>query len=138
MLGHRPEVLDERKVEPEALALSRERTVLLEGLLHERKVRSLKERRRRSDRVRRVGDDDVERVLDGREVLETVGDVDGDLRVREDIGHAGEVDLGHAGNGLQKPHAWWSVSQDASRALFSAYDSPRQCRQGRPTRRTRA
>jgi len=87
-------------VEPEALALGRERAVGLEGLLHERKVRRLEERGGRADRVGRVGDDDVERVLDRRQVLEAVGNLDRHPRVRQDVGHPGQELLRHPRDGL--------------------------------------
>lgn len=87
-------------MKPEALSLSGEGTVLLESLLHEGEVRSLEEGGGRSDGVARVGDDDIEGVLDGGEVLESVGDLDGDSGVGEDVGHAGEEHLGDSGDGL--------------------------------------
>jgi hypothetical protein len=92
--------LDQGQVEPEALALGRERAVGLESLLHERKVRRLEERGGRADRVGRVGDDDVERVLDRRQVLEAVGNLDRHPRVRQDVGHPGQELLRHPRDGL--------------------------------------
>lgn len=51
-------------------------------------------------RVRGVGDDDVESVLVLVEELEAVADVHLDLGVVETLGHAGEVLLREANNGL--------------------------------------
>lgn len=92
--------LDQRQMQPKRLSLSGERSTLLEGGLHEGEVRSLEEGSGGSNGIRGVGDDDIEGVLDGGEVLESVGDVDGDLGVGENVGHSGEVELRDSGDGL--------------------------------------
>jgi hypothetical protein len=94
--------LDQRQVEPEALSLGGERSSLLESLLHESEVGSLEERSGGPNRIGGVGDNNVEGVLNGGEVLESVGDVDGDLGVGENVGHSGEVDLGDSGDSLHR------------------------------------
>jgi len=88
-------------MQPKRLSLSGERTSLLERLLHQGEVRSLEERSGGSNGIGRIGDDDVEGVLNGREVLESIGDVNGDLGVGKNVGHAGKVELGDSGDGLE-------------------------------------
>ena len=60
----------------------------------------LEEALRGALRVGGIRDDDVERVLVVIEELEAVADVDLGLRVLEALGHAGEVLLRQANDGL--------------------------------------
>lgn len=67
---------DEFEMEPDALSLSTEDTILSEGLLDEGEVSLIEESRSGSSGIRRVGDDNVELVLVLLDELETVTDVD--------------------------------------------------------------
>ena len=75
-------------------------TALAQGAVEKLKVRLLEEALGRAVGVRRVGDDDVEAVLVVVEELEAVADVDLDLGVLEALGHARQVLLGQADDGL--------------------------------------
>lgn len=81
---------DELEVEPDALGLSSEDTVLSEGLLDEGEVSLIEEGGGRSSGVRRVGDDNVELVLVLLDELETITDVDGDALILVSDGGVGE------------------------------------------------
>ena len=71
-----------------------------QGVVQELEVRLLEEGLGGPIGVRGVGDDDVEGVLVLVEELEAVADVHLDLGVVEALGHAGEVLLREADDGL--------------------------------------
>lgn len=75
-------------------------TAIAEGTSQKLKVGLLEQTLGRTLRVRRVGDNHVELVLLGLEELEAIANVGLDLRVLVADGHAGEVLLGEADDGL--------------------------------------
>lgn len=85
----------------ERTTLCRDDTTLLEGAEEELEVWLLEERLGWSLWVGGVGDDDIELVLVVVEELESVADVDLDLRVLVADGHAREVLLGETDDSLR-------------------------------------
>ena len=75
-------------------------TAIAEGVTQKLEIGLLEKALGRALGVRGVGDDDVELVLLGLEELEAVADVGLDLGVLVADGHAGEVLLGQADDGL--------------------------------------
>ena len=75
-------------------------TAVTQSITQQFKVGLLEERLGRTLRVRRVRDDNVELVLAVLEELEAVTDVHAHVGVLESNGHAGEVLLRDADNGL--------------------------------------
>lgn len=84
------ELLDERKVVPDALCLSRDVTSFLQSLLQQLKVRLLEQRLGGTDGVGRVGDDAVVLILVLWQELEAVSDEDLDSGVGVALSHEGE------------------------------------------------
>lgn len=102
VLGHREEsassreeLLDEREVQPEALALSGDVAARGEGVAEELKVRLLEERSGGANGVRGVGDNHVVGGGVIGEELEAVADKDGNAGIGKEGGHVGKVRLGH-------------------------------------------
>ena len=89
-----------RKKETQRTTLSGDDASVAQGAVQELEVRFLEQRFGRPFGVRGVGDDDVKFVLLVREELEAVADVRADGGVLEADGHAGEVFLGEADDGL--------------------------------------
>lgn len=81
---------DELEVEPDALSLGTEDTVLSEGLLNEGEVLLVEKGGSGSSGIRRVGDDNVELVLVLLDELKTITDVDGDALILVSDGGVGE------------------------------------------------
>lgn len=108
---------------------------LAEGVVEELEVGLLEEALGGALRIGRVGNDHVKGVLVVVEELEAVADVDGGLGVVEANGHAGEVLLREADDGLRDVQvlALYAIAKARSRETV-----PRQCRRGWPPRRSRA
>lgn len=71
-----------------------------QGVVEKLEVRLLEEALSGAFGIGRVGNDDVEGVLVVIQELETVADMDLNLRVLVALGHAGEVLLGESDDGL--------------------------------------
>lgn len=94
------EVRDDLEMEPNALALSGDDTLLSEGLVKKHKVGLLEERLGGTLGVRRVSDDDIKGVLVLSKELETIANVDSDTGVVESSSHLREELLGNTGHSL--------------------------------------
>lgn len=94
------EVGDDLEVDPDALSLGGDDTLLGEGLVEQLKVGLLKQGSSRALGVRGVSDDDIKGVLVLSQELEAVANVDLDTGVVEANGHVGEVQLRDTGDSL--------------------------------------
>jgi len=96
------ELFDQRKVEPDALGLSRHVATFTEGFFEEGKVWSLEQGFGRSDRVGRISDDNIVRILVLGEEFEAVADENGNTGVLVAGRHFRKELLGYTDHGLGK------------------------------------
>jgi hypothetical protein len=100
--GELPQVLNELKVQPEALALGANVASGCKGVMKEFEIWLLEESFGWADRIRGVGDDDVVCSFVVGKELKAVADVDSYARIGKQGGHVREVGLGNADDGLLK------------------------------------
>lgn len=94
------ELGDDLEMDPDALSLGGDNTLLGKGLVEQLKVRLLKQGSSGALGVRGVSDDDVKGILVLGQELEAVANVDLDAGVGEPDRHVGEVQLRDSGDGL--------------------------------------
>jgi hypothetical protein len=97
-------LLDERKVQPDALSLGRNVTVFLESFLQKLEIRLLEEGFGGTDWVGRVGDDNIKLVLSVLKELEAVANVNSHSRIVEAGRHVRQKLLGNAWDSLVDIH----------------------------------